>query len=623
VTEEPKDLSRQDSKHAPTKGETTVGTDKKEEKRIARRGFLKGAAIGAAGMAAGALSGCGSPEASGATPTPQVIEKEVIKEVVAKPWLPEKWDYEADIVILGFGFAGQAAAIEASDLGASVIVLDKAPREFVGGSSAANKTHDFSFIGPDVETNIKYVTAECWGTVDDPDTIRMQIEENHKLPQWFESLGGTVTWRRRAPTYPTIPGGKEMDCENNSFAVLPPQEYMDKFPVPDSGRSPFQEWMCDLIEARGIPLMCNTAGTELIQDGATGEILGVKALTDLEFTKDFKQLPGGKEIYVKANKGVILACGGYEVNQEMLTNFAPHPHSGFVTWYGCPFSTGDGVTMATKVGAKLWHMNKKECHSFACAPASKELGGAMNVYCWATQIGDQPGIIVNRDGKRFYNEYHFGGHSDQTRAWDEFTHKNEPDDDYTYCDYRNIPFYFIFDDTTMKNKQLGKNDRFVQIFNVYQWSKDNQAELEKGWIIKADTLEELAKKIVIKNFHGEVVGMDPQGLVETVARYNEFCAAGKDLDFGRRPDTLLPLATPPFYAMELCDSQTNTQGGPKHNGHCQVLDAYDKPIPRLYVAGELGSIFGHLYNGGENIPEASSGGRRAARHAVSLEPWDA
>ncbi|MCL2826220.1 MAG: FAD-binding protein, partial [Eggerthellaceae bacterium] len=84
-----------------------------------------------------------------------------------------------------------------------------------------------------------------------------------------------------------------------------------------------------------------------------------------------------------------------------------------------------------------------------------------------------------------------------------------------------------------------------------------------------------------------------------------------------------PLVTPPFYAMEICECQTNTQGGPKHNGDCQVLDALDQPIPRLYVAGELGSIYGCMYNGMQNIPETLSSGIRAARHINTLTAWDA
>jgi succinate dehydrogenase/fumarate reductase flavoprotein subunit len=84
-----------------------------------------------------------------------------------------------------------------------------------------------------------------------------------------------------------------------------------------------------------------------------------------------------------------------------------------------------------------------------------------------------------------------------------------------------------------------------------------------------------------------------------------------------------PLSTPPFYAMEICECQTNTQGGPERNKDNQTIGNDGKPIPRLYTVGELGSIYGFLYNGGGNVPEAYATGRIAAKHAVTLKPWDA
>jgi len=575
------------------------------EKGISRRSFLVGASAAAAGVAAVGLTAC--------NPEPEV-----------PVWMPEKWDYEADVVVLGFGFAGQAAALEAADLGASVIVADTASRAYVGGSSTANQHHDFSFIGPNVATNIKYVTSECWGTVEDPDVIRRQIEENHKLPDWLAGLGATIVFSTSECTHPTIPGGKEMEAPNNRFVALSPQSYIDKFPCPGSGLSPYTEWWIDLMEERNVTMMYNTRGEELVQDGATKNILGVKCLEGVTYTKDFKLNEGsGKEIFIKAKKGVVVATGGYEANEEMLRDFAPHPHSAFITMYGSPYSDGSGLTMCCQVGARLWHLNKKEAHSFACAPASFELGVGNVVTSWANSIATHPGIMVNRDGKRFYNEYHYSGHSDDARAWDEFEQKNAPVDNYTYCDYRNTPFYHIFDNTTFTKKKLGSPNRFVEVSDVYRWSSDNKPELAKGWIIQADTLDALAKKIVIRDWFGAVVGMDAKGLVETVAKYNEDAAEGEDTLFGRRASTMLPIVDPPFFAMEIADCQTNTQGGPKHDADCRVLDSFDRPIPGLYIAGELGSIFGHLYNGGENIPESSSGGRRAAQHAVTRTAWDA
>ncbi len=81
------------------------------------------------------------------------------------------------------------------------------------------------------------------------------------------------------------------------------------------------------------------------------------------------------------------------------------------------------------------------------------------------------------------------------------------------------------------------------------------------------------------------------------------------------------IETPPFYAVELCMSIINTQGGPKHNSKAQALDMEGKPIPRLYTPGEFGSFFGHLYQGGSNLPEALAFGRIAGETAAAERPW--
>lgn len=84
---------------------------------------------------------------------------------------------------------------------------------------------------------------------------------------------------------------------------------------------------------------------------------------------------------------------------------------------------------------------------------------------------------------------------------------------------------------------------------------------------------------------------------------------------------MAPLETPPYYAVELALTLVNTQGGPKHDKDCRVLDFSDRPIPRLYAAGEVGSFFGFLYQGGTNYPEAWAFGRIAGRKAAAQKPW--
>ena len=84
---------------------------------------------------------------------------------------------------------------------------------------------------------------------------------------------------------------------------------------------------------------------------------------------------------------------------------------------------------------------------------------------------------------------------------------------------------------------------------------------------------------------------------------------------------MLPIDKGPYYAVELCFSCINTQGGPAKNGECQTLNAFDEVIPRLYNCGELGSYNGFLYTYG-NILEALTTGRVAANHALTLPNWD-
>jgi succinate dehydrogenase/fumarate reductase flavoprotein subunit len=601
--------------------ENEMAEEKETPRKISRKDFVKGAAALAG---AGALVSCGPA----ATPAPAETPKPCPTCPPAEecptcptPWLPEKWDYEADIVVVGYGGGGIGAAIEAVDGGASVLVLEKDPLVRGGNTGCCGGSCN---IGSSVDAGIEYLTSECWGTVANAELISDHVEAVHDLPGWIEDLGGKVIWRDTTPSYPLIPGGDKWGGTADEHAGF----RIDVDGAEGDGHALYG-FFTDAAAAKGISVddgnvKAASPATALIQDPVTKEILGVKALEGVTFADPPEfTYTGGTEIYVKAKKGVIIACGGYENAEELLRNTAPYPHSAYVTFYGCPYNTGDGIHMATAVGAKLWHLNKKEMHAFACVPLSKELGHGRSVSAYGNQLGESASIIVNRDGNRFMNEYFNSGHSDQHRPFDDFEHKHMPSDDYEYSDYRNVPMYWIFDDTRMKSGSLSRTGQWTGIHQIYEWSDDNVAELQKGYFIQADTIEELGKKIEIKNFFGEVVGMDAAGLVATVEKYNQYCAAGKDGDFGRRASTLIPLSTPPFYAMEVCQCQTNTQGGPEFTKYQQTMGADGEPIPRLYNVGENGSIYGSLYNGGGNCPESYATGRIAAKHALTLDPWDA
>jgi hypothetical protein len=187
--------------------------------------------------------------------------------------------------------------------------------------------------------------------------------------------------------------------------------------------------------------------------------------------------------------------------------------------------------------------------------------------------------------------------------------------DHEAAAYPNLPCYLVFDEAQRLKGPLyrmtGGMVGYASCRGFDAWSEDNMAEIEKGWIVKADTLEDLAAK----------TGIDAAGLKATCQNHHADFAAGKQDRFGRPADSLRSMTTPPYYAAELCLSIVNTQGGPRHNRFAQALDTEGKPIPRLYTPGELGSFFGHLYQGGSNLPEALAFGRIAGECAAKDMPW--
>jgi hypothetical protein len=176
------------------------------------------------------------------------------------------------------------------------------------------------------------------------------------------------------------------------------------------------------------------------------------------------------------------------------------------------------------------------------------------------------------------------------------------------------PMFLIFDHTLFSSGPLydrHPSHGWTQIIGRYDWSEDNCAELAKGWIKTADSLAALAT----------VVGLDADALEHTVKRWNRWCDAKHDPDFGRAL-MMAPIAERPFYAVELSPSMLNTQGGPRRNERGQIVRPDGTPIARLYSAGELGSIYSYLYQGTGNIGECLAFGRVSGRNAANETPWE-
>ncbi len=489
-----------------------------------------------------------------------------------------KWDFTADVVIVGYGAAGATAAITAKDDGANPLIIEKMS---MGGGNSGVCAGAMLFPNSLAEA-VHYYRGLSFGTVDE-EMIQGFAEAIIGIPQLLKDLGAEFEVRKASPNYRAL-GGPEIT-------------YIQFNPTGVGGF----KFLTRAVERRGIPAMFNTQARNLIQVPHTREIVGVRAEHE------------GKEIYVKAEKAVVLSCGGYGSNREMLEYYNFPGTTPYIFSWGSPGNTGDGLKLAGAAGAYLWHTSCYEWGPYCARVPSRQHGTAIGVGLgMANPAGSF--LYANKYGKRFMNEGKSPVHLKEALEMIYF--------DQEKAEFCNLPCFMIFDETYRQKGPIAANlESFKRIFggpmgyamvhNIHDWSADNKPEINKGWIVQADTVRGLAQKIQV----------DPQALQETVEKFNALCGSGKEDDFGRRKNSITPLNTGPYYAVELGLTLINTQGGPKHNRNAQVLDFNDRPIPRLYAAGENGSFFGFLYQGGSNYPEAWAYGRIAGKNAAAEKPF--
>jgi len=516
------------------------------------------------------------------------------------------------VVVIGTGFAGQAAAIEAHDAGADVLMLEKASEHDQGGNS---RVCGQGFVAPlpaiwdGYFEYLKMATAGQGYPVPD-EWIRFYLEEGYKNIEWFEGLGAividdSVAWGgmlgggKWIPFFPQFPGADAVASAPTWYRIGGEYE------------GPGGDWyfLEDQITERGIKKMFETPAKKLVQNPVTKEILGVVAES------------GGKDIYIKAKKAVCVCNGGYEYDPDMIRDYVHIPE--FLS-YGTPYNTGDGIKMCMEAGADLRNMG-----AFA-APAY--LGCKVPEYKSRMPFNTPTGgacIMVGANSKRFRDEYRQNKQGIQNKEVAGLEGACNgvgsiiENGAYVRDPYP-MPIHMIFDEEARLSGKLFGFTWGTWSFMVegYECSEDNSAELEMGWIVKADSIRELATKI----------GRDPDVLEDTVNKWNESCAAGKDLEFDTgdpnrvpydRPKELLnPLADGPFYAVELFAACLNTQGGMWRDTEAQVLDKEHNPIPRLYAAGENGGLWNHLYQCMSNVGSDCFGcGRIAGQNAAAEEPW--
>ena len=348
----------------------------------------------------------------------------------------ETWDEEADFVIVGFGLAGAAAAVEAHDIDpeAKVVVLEKMPETLAGGNSIASGQ---TFIVPSengVPEFKKYLEA-CNEPNPIPDEYLDWLVNGfaEQLP-WIESVadsagyeagyvgGGELKWGSLVVEFDTFPGsvfeGTSAHLRKKNSGAF------------ENGGV----WRCfaEAAKVRGIEVRYENPAIALVQDPVTREVSGVVA-TDAE----------GNEYTIKSAKGVLLACGGYENNLEMQRDF--HGMDEVYT-AGTPGNTGDGIKMLMEAGAKIWHMkNQTQSGGFWLGIKVPEYESTF------MRNFDMPGnswIEVASDNTRFYNES-YGYHRQHMKYMEYGRYVDLPHE-------RALPVHLIFDEST---REAGSIDR--------------------------------------------------------------------------------------------------------------------------------------------------------------------
>ena len=475
--------------------------------------------------------------AAGITPD-QLTAKEV-----AEAASDRESAYTADVIVIGAGGAGLSAAITAAENGASVILVEKMSNVggntlISGGEMAAPGSwmQEKEGIVDDVETFYNDV-LKGGDNEGDPELIRVLAEN---------ALNGAL-WLR--------------DEINVTF-----EDYMLFF----GGHS---------IKRSLVPL--NASGVELIQKlNAKAEAMGITIhkgtrankleMTDGKVTT-VKADYNGQEVTYTANKGVILATGGFGSNIEMRKQYNPKMDEKILSTNSVG-STGDGIVMAQELGAQVVDMQHIQTY-----PTCDVETGAL-LYVGDVRLEGRS-ILVNLEGKRFVEEL-----------------ERRDVISFAVTEQTGGVSYMFWDEASMQASGVAAS---------HQQEYDDL--IRRGKLVKADTVEEACAHF----------GINAEELKATVERYNQYAADGKDLEFNKR-GTLTAFGEGPYYIMVSTPAIHHCMGGLKINTSAQVIDAQGNVIPGLYAAGEVtGDIHGTNRLGSDAIADIIVYGRIAGENAAA------
>lgn len=545
------------------------------KKNLDRRSFLKGAlatgAVTAGALGAGgALAGCSTAQeadsdastAASTESTTSTTGTQYSFEIAPDP-IPESdiaETVEADVVIIGAGFSGLCCAQSAIENGLSVVILDRLTEVYGrGGSIYAMNSKLTKEKG--YECSVEEIAQRY---------KRMMGYHSYRVDgtKWmlhYNRSGEAMDWLIDLMENASSVGGNDLTPVLEHW-YEDPEDINGEFPGTHeflggpNGKGPDdnpQQDVCDNMAAycvdAGADLRFGTEAVQLVKEG--DKVVGVIA-------------EGNKE-YIRFNaaKGVVIATGDFGQNSEMLEKFIP--------W----------VAHQTEFGG-IWQGLGHKLAYWAGAAVDKSETPTALIFCfqWRSvtrQVRAFQGLMVNNKGARYTNEDNVISHGALALTHQPGHHAFAIWDD----DYANEPQW--------------QNHRFVDGEKVFE----NADEVRAYWqtvidgpgtinmngsgdievkMIKADTIEELVEQL----------GLPKDEAVETVNRYNGYCDAGVDEEFGKRKDLLLPVKTAPFYGIKCTPWFLSTVGGIRCSDDMEVMNDQNEVIEGLYC---LGSAVGDMY----------------------------
>lgn len=537
-----------------------------------------------------------------------------------------EWDEVTDVVVVGSGGAALAAATLAADGGASVVLLEK--DDVLGGTTGVSggamwvpQNHHLAPAGLEDSRDdaIAYITRIADRRALDPGLIEVFVDTAPEMLAYLEANTPLATQPvTNLHDYYEAIRDRVPGCKDFSRSVEPlPFAARDELgPWADrlasrstllslgasttlqedlAGRGGFTANRDDLAARdragvrvkgaalvasllkglldRGVDVRTSSPADELLLDGRSVVGLVVNG-------------PSGSR-RIGARRGIVLACGGFEWNRDMVLGYLgvdvkPLSHGG---------NTGDGHQMAMEAGAALGNMWSFWGNGASFDPTITAADGRPMPQMLK---GLGPGsIIVNGHGRRFMH----GGftYNDFPRPFAAF--------DQQYAGYPNTPPAWVVFGPSVKGTKA-----------ILSAAADEPAP---EWIAQADTVEGLA----------EAIGVDPEALADTIARYNEHAARGEDPEWSpptwragaAAAEVPTPVDGPPYYALQQWPATLGTNGGCRIDADGRVLGARSEVIDGLYAAGNTAAapLGGAYLGGGTPIASGMTFGYLAGRHVAA------